>query len=452
MRTAVVSLFLSASLSLAGCATYSSLPLPQHAKLVTNANALTVPASTFETPGVHAERVDLGRPLNASAVASLAVLNDPVLSAARAARGVAAAQSYATGLLPWPQLTLGAGQPAPRGAGLSNSWSLSLEQDVATLLQRGPITRAAKASEARVRLDVIWDEWQVAQQARFLYADIEAVTVEREALQPLFELYAVHLKAAQKGAAQHRVPQSVVLTSQADYASLSVQLDTLDSRYHKDMAALRSLLGLAPHAPLKLALDDHPARVDSQSLPQAIAALPHRRPDLMALAATYKEADERLRQAVAAQFPLIAVSLQRGRDTDGIVSNSLSLTLNLPFLNGARGQIAIARATRQALHATYQARLDAAVSEATTLSDQAGDLQKQLAQLKKALGQLPSLAEDTLGRVPFSNLAAEQARRSQILVQIASFQGDLDQTTIALDTLLGMPLNRHARIKSDVSP
>ena len=438
-------LWLLTGLMLAGCATYSPLPLPQHAKLAANANALVVPVSSFATPGVYATHVNLQRPLDATAVAALAVLNDPALSAARAARGVAAAQSYAAGLLPWPQITLGSGRPDAAGAGLSNPWSLALEQNVAALLQHGAIERSALASQAHVRLDVVWDEWQVAQQARLLYADIEANTAEHAAWQPLLKLYKAHLRAAQAGAAQGRVPQNAVLAAQAAYASLVIQLSALRVRHEQDMAALRDLLGLAPNAPLRLALDDHPALAAATNLPQALATLPHRRPDLMALAAAYRSADAQLRQAVAAQFPLIGLSLHRARDTEGVISNGVSLTLNLPFLNAARGQVAVARATRRAMHATYQARLNQAVTQITALSKQAAGLEKRLTQLQQSTRRLPPLPAGIVGHVPFYTLAAELAERSQVTAQKAHLREDLDRTAIALDTLLGLPLDSQGR-------
>ena len=445
MNLHIVFLWLLAGLMLAGCATYSRLPLPRHAKLIATASALVVPVSAFATPGVFKTHVNLQRPLDATAVATLAVLNDPSLSALRTARGVAAAQSYAAGLLPWPQITLGSGRPDAAGTGLSNPWSLSLEQNVAALLQHGAIERSAQASQARVRLDVVWDEWQVAQQARLLYADIEANTAEHTALQPLLQLYNAHLRAAQAGAAQGRVPQSAVTQAQAGYASIVMQLSALRVRHEQDMTSLRGLLGLAPNARLRLALDDHPALAPATMLREALATLPHRRPDLMALAAAYRSANVQLRQAVAAQFPLIGLSLHRARDTEGVISNGVSLTLNLPFLNAARGQVAVARATRRALYATYQARLNESVTQITALSRQAAGLGRRLTQLQQAMGRLPPLPPGTLGRVPFNTLAAVLAERSQVTAQRAHLREDLDRTAIALDTLLGLPLDSQGR-------
>jgi hypothetical protein len=101
----------------------------------------------------------------------------------------------------------------------------------------------------------------------------------------------------------------------------------------------------------------------------------------------------------------------------------------------------VARATRQAAHETYQARLDEAVTETTALSAQAASLQRQLAKLRQAMGRLPSVSESILGKVSFNTLSAYLTERSQIATQIARLRGNLDQSTIALDTLLGMPLD-----------
>lgn len=428
-----------------GCATYSSLPLAQQANLASTTANLTIPAREFETPGVRVTRVDLRRPLDATDVAALAVLNDPTLAATRAEDGVAAAQSYAAGLLPWPQITLGTGRPDPPGTGLSNPWSLSLDQNAAALLQHGAVERGARASEQRVRLDVIWDEWQVAQQARLLYADVEAADAEYQCLQPLTGLLAAHLKAAQAGVAGDRLSRAAAIQAQAAYGSVTVQLGTLQVRRDRDLAALRGLLGLAPDAALRLAGDDHPTLPEARNLQSAITALPRRRPDLMAMAAAYASADERLQQAILAQFPLIGVSIHRERDTEGVISNGVSLTLTLPFLNAARGEVAVARATRQSLHDDYQARLDTAVTEVTSLNDEAVQLQLQFEELQRAIGERPPAAQAEVGAVRFDTLAAYVTQRGQIGTEIAETRLALDQAAIALDTLLGMPLDEHAK-------
>lgn len=440
-RYAVISL-LVVVLSVAGCASYKPLPLARHARAAASLEELTMPTSAFKTPGLHAIRVDPNRPLNADAIAALAVLNDPVLVAVRAKLGVVTAQSYAAGLLPWPQISLGAGRASPSGPGLSGIWSAALDQSVAELLQHHARVMGARASEKQVRLDVIWDEWQVAQRARLLYADIELISVEQNALKPLVRLYQGELKAAQEAVVRHAVSQSAAMQVQAAGTAVVARLDSLDLKRDRDVDKLRRLLGLSPHALLRLALDDHPPTPRERTVSAAIAALPARRPDLMALAAAYGHSDERLRQAVLSQFPLIGISVARKRDTGGVVSNDLSLTFDLPFFNDARGAVAEARASRLALHDAYAARLDDAATEAFSLSDEARHVQRTLARLRESLVKLAAVPEDAaLGDLSFDTMAAYVQRKAQIATTVAQLQYSLDRANIALDTVLGMPLD-----------
>ncbi|MGH8321550.1 MAG: hypothetical protein ACRESX_03445, partial [Gammaproteobacteria bacterium] len=266
-------------------------------------------------------------------------------------------------------------------------------------------------------------------------------------LQPLLELYAERARAGHAAFLAGGLSRATVSAAGAADTQLLAQADTLELAHAKNLAALTGLLGLAPHTPLKLALDDHPTVVDAKTLPGAIAALPHRRPDLMALAAVYRSADARLRQAVLAQFPLIGVSLSRERDTEGVISNGLSLSFNLPFLNAARGQVTVARAMRQSLHDAYQARLDASATEVTSLSDAANHLHAAFVQMQQTVSVRDEPTDTQPGTVSFNVLAAYLAQRRQMEDELASLRYTLDQTTIALDTVLGMPME-HARSKA----
>ena len=73
-----------AALFLAGCATYEPVPLPEKVDLADR------------LPG------QVVQPLDMNAVATVAVLNNPDLKAARLKSGVAEAQAFAAGILPNP--------------------------------------------------------------------------------------------------------------------------------------------------------------------------------------------------------------------------------------------------------------------------------------------------------------------------------------------------------------
>lgn len=265
---------------------------------------------------------------------------------------------------------------------------------------------------------------------------------------PLGALYAAELDAAAK--VRHgNISDNDAARIEAGEAAVAGKLDALEIKYRANLAAMHRLLGLAPGVTLRLALDDHPAPPDARRVNAALAALTRRRPDLMALAAAYRQANQRLRQAVAAQFPLIGVSLHRKKDIEGVIENGFSLTLDLPFLGEGRGTVALARASRLALHTGYEARLQDATSRARSLGDETRRLQTLLRHRRESMKQLPTTpTDDSSGAVPFRTLAAYAARRAQVVSTIAELQYSLDEATVALQTLLGIPLGGSDRTES----
>ena len=69
-------------------------------------------------------------------------------------------------------------------------------------------------------------------------------------------------------------------------------------------------------------------------------------------------------------------------------TTGFGITLDLPVFTRNRGQIAVQRATREQLHAEYQARLDQAAGESDRLWQQQGLLE---AQSRAIAAHLPSL-------------------------------------------------------------
>ena len=108
------------ALALAGCAA-GDLPLPTRPELAGSLSDL------------RHEQVTLGPPLSVSAIAVLAVQNDPDLRATRAQHGVAQAQLLQAGLLPNPQLNAAA-LPLLLGPGSTMAWNAGLTEDIKALI------------------------------------------------------------------------------------------------------------------------------------------------------------------------------------------------------------------------------------------------------------------------------------------------------------------------------
>lgn len=139
------------ALSLAGCAHYTPLPLATQAPLAPDLRSLD--------PSIPSE------PLGVEQVVTLALANNPDLRAIRFKRGIATGQTLQAGLLPNPSLS-GALLPLLSGAGSVPAWNLGIAQDIKSLVTYRSRRRAAADSEQQVAADIIWQEWQVAGQAR----------------------------------------------------------------------------------------------------------------------------------------------------------------------------------------------------------------------------------------------------------------------------------------------
>jgi outer membrane protein TolC len=241
----------------------------------------------------------------------------------------------------------------------------------------------------------------------------------------------------------------VVITNVAALQDVVKQLFDQQRQMGQNARDLNALLGLDAGVDVALQESTDGAFPDQVAVPAAIADLPRRRPDLLALAAGYDAQDQRYRGAVLAQFPALNVGLSRARDSSNIYSKSVGITLSLPFLNRNRGNIAIEKATRQKLFDEYQQRLWSSRNEIEGILRQRELDLTQLAQVSAAVTRF----EATLAR---SNLAfrsnnidalAYASARAALLakqVEQINLQQQLAEQRVALQTLLGVEARAQA--------
>ena len=369
--------------ALAGCASYQPLPLAQDARLPDKVAELKVDAAAMPIPALRKHVFDPSRGLDRIDVAMLAVANNPQLQVARDRRGIAHAQAFAAGLLPDPVLGLTRGYPSS-GPADSTAYSAGLSYDLTALLSHGLDVRAARASARQVDLDVLWQEWQVVAESGQLFVrcvyQAKMLDVLRDEVRRRAQFHAQLAQARSRGdvsLADVGLDQSALQAVQSRRADMARQL--LASRQ-----ALNALLGLSPTARLVLrepAATPGPGKVE---IARELATLAQRRPDLLALRAGYESADVRYRRAIWRQFPSISVGFARARDTDAISSRSFQVSLTLPIFNRNRGNVAIAKATRQALHDEYALRLVEARSDIVRLLQDRAILQRQRSELTRS--------------------------------------------------------------------
>ena len=362
-RLAGPAMAMAASLMLAACVSYAPKPLDGsdlEAVLASPDRAtLTRRAAQLQRPRLPPVTLDFSQPLDTDEIAVLAVLGNPDLRSLRAQQRVRDAQVFAAGLLPDPQLSLGFDNVlSPRGQGLTTAFAAGLSLDLlGALATRHVELQTAHAAGEQVRFDIAWQEWTVAGQAR-----LQAIRLPRQRLAARIARGAATiaeagLRRTLTAAARGDLKGDEVAAQRIAAADASARALTAERDADTTRLELNRLLGLTPSAPLQLA--DPPAlSAWTTPDPEALfAAARHVRLDLQAFAAGYDSQEATLHRAVLGQYPRLAITLNRARDTGNVHTFGPAVSLDLPLWNRNRGAIAVADADRDRLRSEYAARL-----------------------------------------------------------------------------------------------
>ena len=400
------------ALALGACASGGSPPPPNGLNLAPAVDRLSMDVSGLRLAPLKAHRFDPSDGLDPTEVAVLAVLNSPDLAAKRASAKIAEAQAFSAGLLPDPQLALSADFPLP-SSGAKTAYNINPSLDLMALVTHSTALKAARASARKADLDLLWAEWSTAQQARQLVVSILGGEAKIKVLEIIVQSLDDRAARSRLALARHDVTLATTSADQAAQLDAHAQLDTARHDAAKARGDLNAVIGLAPTVRLDLVAGGPPIAPSSDSLDRALAALPDRRPDLLALRAGYDAQNANVRKALLARFPLINLGFSHQGDNGGIISNGLAATLVIPIFNGGRGEIAVQTATRAQLSVELQARIDQTVADVAAARRDRDTAWQTLARL-----------ED---QVPAFIAAAEQARA-------AAGHGDIDSAAfLALD-------------------
>lgn len=427
-------------LLIAGCATYRPLALPTAPDL-TRSPAVTVPAGQIALPGLKPHPIGPTRPLDETAVATLAVLNDPELKAQRRQAHVAEAQSLAAGLLPDPRLAGGLSRSTAR-----QGYTVGLAEDLRALVTLPAVKAAARARTHQVNLQILWQEWQVAERARELFVRIATDRELESAAVELHLLQARHYRSEEAAFRHHDATAAGLADDLAALSAADAQRRRLRLDLNRARHALNRLLGLQPDVSLRLGTIPTTTVLAAADLQAAVRALPRRRVDLLALQAGYRSQEERVRAAVLGQFPSLSAGVEQARSAEeGIHTVGFTVDLTLPLFNRNRGRIAVARASRSLLRQTYQARLDAAASQADELWRAARLMARQQHALAARVAILQRTAREARRSFHRGDLAwgpYVRARSAALTarVELIRLRASLARADIALQTVLGLPI------------
>lgn len=435
------SLVVAIVLGVSGCATYTPLSLGDgHG--AARVSDLAVSTARMPLPALARHRLDPSDGLDVTEVAMLAVANNPQLKIKRDELGIARAQAFAAGLLPDPQLSLGADFPIHSGPGLTKAYSVGLTEDVTALLTRSSRRAVARAQAGQVNLDLLWAEWQVVAQARLQFGQVLSLREQYARLeteQAALALVDHYVQTALRAGNLTYDTASAGLNAGADVrkrlADLTIQLHQAESDLHV-------LLGLAAQAPLDLTGDAYRTVPTSAAVDQALADLPRRRPDLLALQAGYRAQDTKLRAAILAQFPALTLGFNTARDTGAVYTNGFSIGISLPLFDRNRGNIAIETATRRRLKDEYAARLLTTRSDMQRLLADLAVLDRQQTAMGEHAAQLDTALTSAerawqAGLIDWPTYLAIRSNALSADLELIAVRQERAKQTIALEALLG---------------
>jgi outer membrane protein TolC len=419
--------------------------VPNKISLPQSASAIAVNRTRLPFARLATHRFDPADGFDMDEIAMLAVVNNPQLRKTRDSLGIKRAQSFAAGLLPDPQLALSLDHPTNGNAGNTNAFNFNPSIDVTSILLRSSRVGAASLEEKQVNLELLWQEWQVASQARLLFTRLHGHQQLLNQLAPAREMLADLYLHSERALSAGNATLDSVSANLAALQNIERQINKLERTRLQDRASLLKLVGLAPGATLNLVGGPTVAHLDPVKVRTNLDTRLATRPDMLALQAGYQSQEEKFRGAVLAQFPALNVGISRARDNSGLYTLGFGLNLSLPIFNANRGNIAIERATRQMLYDQYQARLNSGAAEIEIALSNLNLLKAQLQRIDSGIVELQTVSNRAEKALQAGNITAPNYVRLRTTLldkqtEAIDLQEALTEQQLALETLLGPDL------------
>lgn len=356
-------------------------------------DVLRIEAARLSARGPRTITIDAAKGIGPDEAAVMAVLMSPALKTIRDKRGTATAQLIQAGVLPNPQITyerdyLSGGDLA----GAQNGFSSSATWEITSLLPLLPKRGAARANLAAVDLEVAWEEWQAAANARLAVYHVAALQQELATAREADEALRSTVVTMRKAVAAHEKTMLELAASESTGEEAHATMLEVQQDLAKQWLALKRATGLEPQAGLRLRegvlLLSRLAAPDEAALSANVET---RRIDLIGLRQGIASQDETVRAAVLAAFPKITAGFARNTDTTDVHTRGFTVQVELPLFDRNQGNAASERATRQTLKDEYAQRVFEARSDVASAVADIRAFNTQIAAAEEALPLLEKL-------------------------------------------------------------
>jgi outer membrane protein TolC len=337
--------------------------------------------------------IDPRRGIGPDEAAVVAVMMNPALKATRDKAGLATAQLIQAGVLPNPVVTYE--RDLVTGGvtlGSQDAFSISATWEVTSLLPLLSKKAAARANARSSNLDVEWEEWQAAANAKLALYHVAALQEEFAQAKSADEALRASVTTMQKAVAGNEKTVLDLAANESASEDAHAAFLEVDQDLQKQTLALKRAMGLQPHDTLHLKsgilLPSALAIPDEAALSGAVEM---RRIDLLGLQQGLVSQDATVRAAVLAAFPKVTAGFLRADDTTDVHTRGFSIEVELPLFDRNQGDIATERATRTQLVDEYADRVFEARHDIADAIADIRSLDGQIASAQEALPMLEKL-------------------------------------------------------------
>jgi outer membrane protein TolC len=417
------------------------------------AHLLRIPASRIDSaapdPVVVNARVGVGP----DEAAAIALYSNPALRAIRDRRGLAAAQLIQAGILPNPLVSYTRDfVTGGNTVGTVTAYNFTAAWEFTALIPFLPRQTAARKNFRSVDLDVAWQEWQIAVNARtavYRVLGLDAqVACAREATEGLQQ----STNAVRKATEAHEKTVLDLAAVEASSLDSRATMLALEQDFEHQRLGLNKILGVQPETKVALRKGlSLPTHLDPPDERDLLAKIESRRLDLLGLHKGYESQDATVRAAILAQFPKMSVAFVRASDTTNVHTDGFNVTVDVPIFERNQGVIASERATRRRMLDEYNQRVFEARSDIAVAIADIRALDRQVAAGQEALPVLERLVDSAQKAREQGNadvLSYYTARNNllQKRIQLIKLQEQLLEANTALEIASGRYLPSNAAL------